>query len=577
MLVPFGAGFHIACVRVFGDTFRAGSWKPAFFVVVGGEDSVKIFDNHINDIELEMQGNLIVCRYTDFSHTAEREQFRTCCKILKDLANRTGKSYAIIANYNTYDIELDALVIKNDGIIAIEFKNYGGQIVAVENGDWTADGKKINGGSGKTVYKQALINHVSLRKGLDSHSLKKEWTKYNPTIIVFNKDIEIDNKLGPKAQGWLHITDNKHFNEKIADVTCPGTYISDEEIVELLIRLGITDEWIVIELSSGKIVDILTNNRQSDSSNLPDEGNSNNENEPITTNSSDSKICIGEVDKGNQRESRRTEIENESEEIIAIPQWLDKYLFLTLKAEYKPQNTNITVIDWNKDQMRTYLGTYFPRSYAESYQISKKLISENYNKWKLKDEISVFDFGCGTGGELIGFIMAIKDSDINPISISITGLDGNKWALKNFESIVHICATNTGFNLNVKINNLHIEDLDDLSVLNDNLTDEFDIILSFKAICEIISKELFAKDNAYKKVVQFLLPLLKKNGLLILADISSQDNISREWLPNLMDNGLRQLDCDVINKNDSYNQAFYVKHSRCQQDKSKIVWRVIQK
>lgn len=45
-------------------------------------------------------------------------------------------------NYNI-GCELDALFIKKDAIISIEFKNYGGKVVANENGEWTCNGKII--------------------------------------------------------------------------------------------------------------------------------------------------------------------------------------------------------------------------------------------------------------------------------------------------------------------------------------------------------------------------------------------------------------------------------------------------
>lgn len=54
---------------------------------------------------------------------------------------------------------------------------------------------------------------------------------------------------------------------------------------------------------------------------------------------------------------------------MRLPDWLDKYLFETIQARFHPVYSNMTVIDWNKEQIRDYLGTYFPRSYVESYTI----------------------------------------------------------------------------------------------------------------------------------------------------------------------------------------------------------------
>ena len=99
-----------------------------------------------------MSGGFIAFRCSNYNTTAEREQFRLLCKKMKSKYFNSEHFYLLVANYNIYDCEFDALVIKNDAIIAIEFKNYGGKIIATENGDWTADGINIRGGSRKTVF-----------------------------------------------------------------------------------------------------------------------------------------------------------------------------------------------------------------------------------------------------------------------------------------------------------------------------------------------------------------------------------------------------------------------------------------
>lgn len=66
--------------------------------------------------------------------------------------------YLMIGNYNIYDREFDAIIIKQDAVIAIEFKNYGGNIVACENGNWTSNGIEIKEALAKRyINKQELI------------------------------------------------------------------------------------------------------------------------------------------------------------------------------------------------------------------------------------------------------------------------------------------------------------------------------------------------------------------------------------------------------------------------------------
>lgn len=196
-----------------------------------------------------MIGGFIAFRCGNYENTAEREQFRALCKNMKKKYAKSENMCFLIGNYNIFDSEFDAILIKNDAIIAIEFKNYGGTITAVENGDWTSNGTKIIGGSRKTVYQQARVNHASLRNGLKELGINEEWIKDLPSIIVFNKLITLDNRLSNKVQSWLHITDNAHFTEKVDDITCRFTNMSNSEMIDLAIKLNL-NSFIDKDLSS---------------------------------------------------------------------------------------------------------------------------------------------------------------------------------------------------------------------------------------------------------------------------------------------------------------------------------------
>lgn len=196
-----------------------------------------------------MAGGFLAFRCSNYENTAEREQFRLLCKKMKSKFAESDNFYLMIGNYNIYDSEFDAIVIKHDAIIAVEFKNYGGNIVACENGDWTSNGIVIKGGSRKTVYKQARANHSSLRNGLKDLGIEASWLKDLPTIVVFNQTITLDNQLSGKVRSWLHITDNAHFIDKLEDITCASTNISNIDIIDLAIKLNL-NSFLIEELSS---------------------------------------------------------------------------------------------------------------------------------------------------------------------------------------------------------------------------------------------------------------------------------------------------------------------------------------
>ncbi|MEG1668998.1 MAG: hypothetical protein RR061_08815 [Muribaculaceae bacterium] len=265
-------------------------------------------------------------------------------------------------------------------------------------------------------------------------------------------------------------------------------------------------------------------------------------------------------------------------ETIVLPKWLDNYIFNELGAKYCRSHCNMTVIDWDKSDVLNYLGTYFPRSYAESYSIFKIYILENKACYENMEEISIFDFGCGAGGEIIGLITALEENLNLLRKVRIIALDGNHHALRLYERIISQLKLKSSIEISSRIFPNVIDDFYDLSVLDTVLGNEkFDIIISFKAICEFVSKNCFETHNAYEHIANVLLPKLYENGALVLVDVTSYNNVSEEWLPKMMDNGLKKVECCIVGKNPDFNQTYTVTHSRKVCDTSKVAWRIIKK
>ncbi len=151
---------------------------------------------------------------------------------------------------------------------------------------------------------------------------------------------------------------------------------------------------------------------------------------------------------------------------VELPQWLDDYIFQTLGAKYCRSNSDMTVIDWDRNDILNYLGTYFPRSYAEAYCIFSQYFVKYKEEWKDKTTLSVFDFGCGTGGEIIGLLIAIKEQLPHVHNVYIKALDGNLHALRLLEQIDTISCEKIDINTNLSVAAIKIDDFYDLSVLD---------------------------------------------------------------------------------------------------------------
>ena len=264
---------------------------------------------------------------------------------------------------------------------------------------------------------------------------------------------------------------------------------------------------------------------------------------------------------------------------VILPQWLDNLIFEKLGAKYCRSNADMTVIDWDKNDVLNYLGTYFPRSYAESYCIFMDLFRNYHEKCSNKSELLILDFGCGTGGEILGLLLGVELFLKEVSNIKIVGIDGNQHALRLLEKVVEDYKKRSRLTITIQLAPITIGNFYDLSILDEIIAGQFDIIMSFKAICEFVTKDQFEGNNPYAHIVKTYIPHLNNEGIMVLADVTTYNDTSKEWLPNMLDKGLASVDCLIVGRNSGYNQTFSIKHSRTYgcTDTSKICWRIITK
>lgn len=261
---------------------------------------------------------------------------------------------------------------------------------------------------------------------------------------------------------------------------------------------------------------------------------------------------------------------------VTLPTWLDNLIFVNLHATYCRVHSDMTVIDWDSDKILTYLGTYFPRSYTESYCIFKHFFQTTNALTDVKS-INILDFGCGTGGEIFGLASAIEECRHNIKTMNARAIDGNQHALKKFEYIKDEFNKYNKIKIFCEPSAIKIDDFYDLNILSSILNKCYDIIISFKAVCEFVTKQQFEEKNAYEHLVKFMLPKLTETGVMLLVDITTRNNVAQGWLSDLMDKGLQRASASVIGRNTGNNDTFVVNHSRQLKDISKIAWRLIEK
>lgn len=282
-----------------------------------------------------------------------------------------------------------------------------------------------------------------------------------------------------------------------------------------------------------------------------------------------------------------------------LPQWLDDYLFEELGAVYMPDHNRFSYnLDLNIDENKIYLGTYFPRSCIECYTIFSSMFTEsNYALQLQKDSLTLFDFGCGSGGDMLGILLAIEQFLPTISKVSIVAVDGNKSALVNLDKLFAKYKENSRLDVELEIFPFAIDGEKEIKKLLEYCSiigiDKFDFFLTSKAICEFVSKNL-VEQNAYTYFATLFAPLLSQQGIMTFVDVTIPiESIGNRFLPYYMFEGLNDFEkqnstqyktilpischnnATICNKTCFSQHKIYVSHKGKTNDLTKITYRMI--
>lgn len=263
--------------------------------------------------------------------------------------------------------------------------------------------------------------------------------------------------------------------------------------------------------------------------------------------------------------------------IVKLPEWLDEYIFKTLQASFCPECKTLVALDYDETRLLKYLGTYFPRSYAEAYHIFNLFFQLNNRIYDGRNELSVFDFGCGTGGEAIGLLQAVIDNFPSVNKIKIIALDGNANALRILEKIIIKFRSIHSLKIELKPFPFKIDDFYDMDVLKSETNDFFDIVLAFKSLNEFVTNKQFDKDNPYSLFVRYFSSKISINGIICVEDITSHNTISDKWIYAMMDDINDPVSLELIGRNSDRRETICVSHSQKEKDCSKVAWRIFKR
>lgn len=171
--------------------------------------------------------SLITYEFYRSDNAGEISQFRATLPIIqKHYQGRNEIVLYLSGKLNINGVDIDGLILKEDAIVLVEFKNYTGDIKAQANGDWFHGKERINGGatkkdgSTKTVFEQLKINRRALREGLAPYIKNIDACNNIQALVVFTAiiSLKMDQEFQWGANAWVNVTDIEHMGEELDTV-----------------------------------------------------------------------------------------------------------------------------------------------------------------------------------------------------------------------------------------------------------------------------------------------------------------------------------------------------------------------
>jgi hypothetical protein len=232
---------------------------------------------------------------------------------------------------------------------------------------------------------------------------------------------------------------------------------------------------------------------------------------------------------------------------LVLPERLQNFIAQEVGWNYSPKRDGYNVTE--EVPLIDYMGTYFPRSFAEAYFFCAVMLQKAPIAETLLDRssISIVDIGSGTGANILGVLWAIRDhrllsgSRFPPIYTS--SVDKSAEALEIQSRLIR-----TFFQHRVTIEPLLLDYTSGTEFLNDltqRLSDNgpLDIIMCWKSICEFYRSEADCVRNRgmYAKLLKLADNYLKSSGFLGICDVTYRPyRDHKQYLPCIINREMHE-------------------------------------
>ena len=225
---------------------------------------------------------------------------------------------------------------------------------------------------------------------------------------------------------------------------------------------------------------------------------------------------------------------------VRLPEWVSELVFDRFGATHRPASRSLSYnmnLDADRERILNYLGTYFPRSVAETFVVFDSLLSDKTmsGAFASEDCLRVCSVGTGTGGDLLGLLLAIAKRVPSVKSIDVASIEGNADAHRVMREIILEASRVIDVELGMSLVNHVFEAPRPFANLNGFLprsSDRFDFVICSKMLNELDGARV--SERPYYEFCESFSQLLRPMGTIMVLDITSPNGAGGEWTPKAL-------------------------------------------
>ena len=181
-------------------------------------------------------------RAVPFEHTHENQFFNYLCDVFASVWGQRDEKLYLIGNVFVDGVPFDAILLRPNAMMVLDFKDYGGRISFSQNYKWKADGVEVKGGHQANPFIQIRNNKYAfmnfLKENVSFHSAPN--LGHISGICVFQQAIRFDhNSLPDNIRRWFFITDLEKVVRQVDEIMSPAIQLLDSEMDAIVNALDV--------------------------------------------------------------------------------------------------------------------------------------------------------------------------------------------------------------------------------------------------------------------------------------------------------------------------------------------------